>query len=130
MCADRGHSVQGWSAMAGSSRRDIVREGEIGVYHTWSRCVQRAFLCGYDDVTQTDFDHRREWIKKLLEFQASIFACDIGNPIFLNRPARHAPGRPDSAHARSAHLRALFLYSAPENPNLGQISSPTLAHPY
>ena len=63
--------------MPGHARKDIVREGEIGVYHTWSRCVQRAFLCGYDPVTGQDFEHRRLWIKTLLEYQASVFVLDI-----------------------------------------------------
>ena len=88
--------------MAGCARRDIVREGEIGVYHTWSRCVQRAFLCGYDEVTRTDFDYRREWIKKLLEYQASIFAVDIGNyNILTNHQHLIIRTRPDIAETWS-----------------------------
>jgi len=84
--------------MPGCARQDIVREGEIAVYHTWSRCVQRAFLCGYDEATRTDFDYRREWIKKLLEYQASIFACDIGNySILSNHQHLIIRTRPDIA---------------------------------
>jgi hypothetical protein len=66
------------STVPGHARKDIVRKGEIGVYHTWSRCVQRAFLCGRDPLTEKDFDHRRSWIKSLLEYQASVFAVDVG----------------------------------------------------
>ena len=55
--------------MPGHARRDIVRQGQIGVYHTWSRCVQRAHLCGEDPVTRNNFEHRRDWIKTLLEYQ-------------------------------------------------------------
>ena len=70
--------------MPGSARKDIVREGEIGIYHTWSRCVQRAALCGDDPYSGQNYDHRRQWIKKLLEYQASIFAVDIGNYSILS----------------------------------------------
>ena len=65
--------------MPANARKDIVREGEIGTYHCWSRCVQRAFLCGYDPVTERDFDYRRGWIEDLLAYQARVFAIDVGN---------------------------------------------------
>lgn len=65
--------------MPANARKDIVREGEIGTYHCWSRCVQRAFLCGYDPVTERDFDYRRGWIDSLLAYLAGVFAIDVGN---------------------------------------------------
>ena len=65
--------------MPANARKDIVREGEIGTYHCWSRCVQRAFLCGYDPVTERDFDYRRGWIEDLLAYLARVFAIDVGN---------------------------------------------------
>ena len=84
--------------MPGHARRDIVREGEIGVYHTWSRCVQRAFLCGLDPLTGENFEHRRTWIKTLLEYQASVFALDVGNySILSNHQHLIARTRPDIA---------------------------------
>src|SRR3989304_386736 len=52
--------------MAGCARNEIVREGEIGVYHTWSRCVQRAYLCGDDPLTGVNYDYRRQRIQSLL----------------------------------------------------------------
>jgi len=82
--------------MPGHARRDIVRQGQIGVYHTWSRCVQRAFLCGEDILTRNNFEYRREWIKTLLEYQASVFAVDIGNySILSNHQHAIARTRPD-----------------------------------
>ena len=48
--------------MPSCSRRDIVCPEEVGVYHCWSRCVRRAFLCGHDPVTGTDYQYRRLWV--------------------------------------------------------------------
>jgi hypothetical protein len=84
--------------MPGHARKDIVREGEIGIYHTWSRCVQRAFLCGQDPDTGRDFSYRRPIIQALLEYQASVFAIDVGNySILSNHQHLIARTRPDIA---------------------------------
>ena len=84
--------------MAGYARSEVVREGEIGVYHAWSRCVQRAFLCGNDPLTGRNFDYRRDWIERLLEYQAGVFAVDVGNyAILQNHEHLIARTRPDIA---------------------------------
>ncbi len=84
--------------MPGYARNEIVRNGQIGIYHTWSRCVQKAFLCGRDPETNVDFDYRRDWIKSLLEYQASVFAVDLGNySILSNHQHLIARTRPDIA---------------------------------
>ena len=70
--------------MPGCRRQKIVRRGEIGVYHCWSRCVQSAFLCGQDACTGRDFHYRREGIDKPLACQVTVFAIDIGNHSISN----------------------------------------------
>ena len=43
----------------GLGRYKTVPENEEGFYHCFVRCVRRAFLCGYDAVTNQDFSHRK-----------------------------------------------------------------------
>ena len=84
--------------MPGCARREIVREGEIGVYHAWSRCVQRALLCGQDPLTGRNFEHRRQWVQKLLEYQSGVFAVDVGSySILHNHQHAIVRTRPDVA---------------------------------
>jgi len=61
----------------GLPRSSYVKDGEIGVYHCFTRCVRRAFLSGFDPVTGRDFSHRKAWILNRLHFLAGIFAIDV-----------------------------------------------------
>ena len=58
-------------------RQDVVSKGEVGVYHCWNRCVQRAFLCGKDSATGIDYEYRRDWIEQTERTLASLFAVEI-----------------------------------------------------
>jgi putative transposase len=59
------------------ARSSYVKDGKEGVYHCFTRCVRRAFLCGFDPVTQRDYSHRKTWIVDRLRFLASIFAIEV-----------------------------------------------------
>lgn len=63
--------------MPSCTRGEIVRDGEVGVYHCWSRCVRRAFLCGNDPVTGKDFGYRRDWIRQFEERLAGLFGIEV-----------------------------------------------------
>ena len=61
----------------GLPRSAYVIDGEVGVYHCFTRCVRRSFLCGFDTVTRRDYSHRKSWIVQRLRFLAGIFAIDV-----------------------------------------------------
>lgn len=46
-------------------------------YHCISRCVRRAYLCGFDRFTNKSFEHRREYIEKRLCLLADAFCIDL-----------------------------------------------------
>ena len=58
--------------MARTNRRDVLADGEIQVVHCINRCVRRAYRCGQDPLTGTDYEHRRELIRQRMEFLAGI----------------------------------------------------------
>ena len=56
--------------MARQNRCDAIDESTVGVYHCINRCVRQAFLCGEDPVSGNNYDHRKDWIQRRLEFLA------------------------------------------------------------
>ncbi len=61
----------------GLPRSKYVKEGQEGVYHCFSRCVRRAFLCGFDALSNRDFSHRKAWLVDRLRYLAAVFAIEV-----------------------------------------------------
>ena len=101
-------------------RSQYVPEGQEGVYHCFSRCVRRAFLYGYDPVTQRDFSHRKAWIVERLQYLAAIFAIDVcAYAILMNHLHSILRTRPDivaSWSDREVATRWLTLFPRRDGP--------------
>ena len=59
------------------ARRYIVDVQASGTYHVVSRCVRRAWLCGRDPLTGSDFSHRKRWIEERIVAPAEQFAVSV-----------------------------------------------------
>ena len=46
-------------------------------YHCISRCVRRAFLCGQDEFSGQNYEHRKQWVVDKLAELADVFSIDI-----------------------------------------------------
>lgn len=58
-------------------RSAVVSLSDTPWYHVVSRCVRRAFLCGDDNVTGKNFNHRRGWIEARILELAGVFAINV-----------------------------------------------------
>ena len=58
-------------------RRLLMNPGFTEVFHCTSRCVRRAFLCGWDPVSGRDYEHRREWIEDAVAELALYFGISV-----------------------------------------------------
>lgn len=59
------------------ARSLLIPHGSAGTYHCVQRCVRRAFLCGIDDYTGQDFEHRRAWVEERIALVAECFSVAI-----------------------------------------------------
>ena len=46
-------------------------------YHVINRCVRRSYLCGDDDVSGKNFDHRRQWLVDRFTTLSDVFSVNI-----------------------------------------------------
>ncbi|MEW6997053.1 transposase [Colwelliaceae bacterium BS250] len=58
-------------------RKKQIFLSETPYYHCVSRCVRRAFLCGFDLITNQSYEHRRAWVEERLLFLTSIYTIDV-----------------------------------------------------
>ncbi|MFQ3244606.1 MAG: REP element-mobilizing transposase RayT [Arenicella sp.] len=58
-------------------RKTLVSLADTPYYHCVSRCVRRAYLCGYDPLTAKSYEHRRSWLEIKLLKTAEIFAVKL-----------------------------------------------------
>ncbi|GGP63538.1 hypothetical protein GCM10009347_31840 [Shewanella algicola] len=58
-------------------RQTIVSLEDTPYYHYCSSVVRKAFLCGIDNSTGENFEHRREWVDSRILELATTFAIDI-----------------------------------------------------
>lgn len=59
------------------SRKTQIALGATPYYHCTSRCVRRAFLCGRDDHSGKNYEHRRGWMEQKIHQLAEVNALDI-----------------------------------------------------
>jgi hypothetical protein len=57
-----------------SPRKQQVCLDSTPYYHCICRCVRRAFLCGSDQNTGQNFDHRKQWLVDKVTDLSAIFA--------------------------------------------------------
>ena len=82
--------------MARVNRREVLADEEIQVVHCVNRCVRRAFLCGVDPLTGMSYEHRRQWIRRRIEFLAGQFGIDVmGFSVMSNHLHLVLRNRPD-----------------------------------
>lgn len=98
-------------------RKRLVSLSDTPYYHCISRCVRRAYLCGFDQQTQYSFEHRRQWIVDRILLLSSVFAVDVCAYAVMSNHY-HVVLHVDAARAsnlssREVALRWLKLFSGP-----------------
>ena len=59
------------------ARKFLVNNEESGVYHCISRCVRRAFLCGFDALSGRSYEHRKAWVQMRIFQLCSVSSIEV-----------------------------------------------------
>ena len=107
------------------ARREILCDEEA-VYHCISRCVRRAYLCGYDALTGRSFDHRKVWLRDRLVFLSEIFTIDVLAYALMSTHQhtmlRTRPDLLDSLSNEDVARRWMRLYPASKDVELNEVA--------
>ena len=60
-----------------TARKNLIDPASTPYYHCMARCVRRAFLCGKDEFSGKNYEHRRQWVVDRLKELAEVFAIEI-----------------------------------------------------
>jgi hypothetical protein len=60
-----------------TARKQFISLNDTAYYHCISRCVRRAYLCGKDETTNQDYEHRRGWEENKLLALSQVFTIDV-----------------------------------------------------
>ena len=58
------------------ARKRLISLIDTPFYHCVSRCVRRSYLCGEDDYSGQNYEHRQGWVEERLLYLSSVFAID------------------------------------------------------
>jgi len=58
-------------------RSQQINTDSTPYYHCMNRCVRRTYLCGKDNETGRDYNHRKEWLVSRMKMLTNIFAINI-----------------------------------------------------
>jgi len=99
-------------------------------YHSCSRTVRKAFLCGIDKESGVSYEHRRTWIEKRLFQLAQVLAIDICAHAIMHNHLHlvlHVDCEQINTWSTEEVLRVGINYSkAPISPDNIKIKSPLI----
>jgi len=59
------------------ARRELMDLSATSYYHCINRCVRRAFLCGEDQFSGKNYEHRKSWVIERLSELTPIFTIEV-----------------------------------------------------
>lgn len=58
------------------ARKNLIDTACTPYYHCVARCVRRAFLCGKDQFSGKNYEHRRQWVVDRIQVLVEVFAIE------------------------------------------------------